>query len=147
MSLQTKINNTVYIVLFLTGSIFWNSCGNDRNVPDVSGIQVDIKVQRFEKDLFALDTAHLEEGMAQLMQKYPDMLPLFAQTVIHDQTNRDETPLQAVGGFLRAPQVRQLYDTVQTVYGDLSWLERDLTQMFKYYKYYFPEKPVPQGIK
>ncbi len=114
--------------------------------PDVSGIQVNVPIRRFDQDLFALDTAHLAEGMTRLGQQYPEMLPLFAVNIIHDQTNPNETPAQAVGGFIRSPQVRQLYDTVQLVYGDLRWLQQDLDQMFRFYKYYFPEKPVPQVV-
>ncbi len=123
-----------------------SACGNDndRRLPDVSNIKVDIRLQRFEQDLFQLDTTSLQAGMQQLTVKYPDLLPLFALNIIHDQTNPNETPLQSVGGFLRAPEVRYLNDTVQQLYGNLDWLERDLTQMFKYYKYYFPSKPVPQ---
>lgn len=125
-----------------------DGCGSDddRNIPDVSGINLEVKVRRFDQDLFALDTANLETGMERLAQKYPVMLPLFAVNIIHDQTNPDETPAEAVGGFLRSAQVRAVYDTVQQVYGDLRWLERDLTQMFKYYQYYFPKKPVPEVV-
>ncbi len=74
------------------------------------------------------------------------MLPLFCNEIIHDQSNPGETPRQAMGGFLSAPQVRHLYDTVQQVYGDLRWLEKDLSKMFRYYKYYFPKKPIPQVV-
>jgi len=126
---------------FLTG------CGNgDPRHPDVSDIDVDVKIRRFDRDFFAIDTTNLEAGMQKLAQQYPEMFPLFAVNIIHDQTNPKETPAQAVGGFLRSQQIRRVYDTVQQVYGDLRWLEKDLTQMFRYYKYYFPQKPVPQVV-
>jgi hypothetical protein len=148
MSLLPKINIVRNALALLAVSLTFNNCASDdeRNIPDVSGIQLEVKVRRFDQDIFALDTANLEAGMQQLAQKYPQMLPLFAAEIIHDQTNPHETPAQAVKGFLTAPEVRQLYDTVQQVYGDLHWLERDLTQMFKFYKYYFPEKPVPEVV-
>lgn len=134
---------SLLLVLFLLPA-----CGNgdDRRLPDVSAIPVDIKLQRFEQDLFRLDTNDLPAGLQQLTAKYPELLPLFALNIIHDQTNPQETPLEAVGSFLRAPEVHHLNDTVQLLYGDLGWLERDLTKMFQYYKYYFPGKPVPQVV-
>lgn len=101
---------------------------------------------RFEQDIFALDTAQLQTGMQNLLGKYPMMLPLFCNEIIHDRSNPNETPVQAMHGFLTVPQVRHLYDTVQQVYGDLKWLEEDLNQMFRYYKHYFPKKPVPQVV-
>lgn len=122
------------------------ACGddNDRHLPDVSNIPVDIKLQRFEQDLFRLDTNNLEAGVLQLTAKYPVLFPVFAQEIIHDRSNPKETPLEAVSGFLHAPEVYHLNDTVQQLYGDLGWLEQDLTQMFKYCKYYFPRNPVPK---
>jgi hypothetical protein len=84
--------------------------------------------------------------MERLLGKYPLMLPLFCNEIIHDQTNPDETAVEAMYGFLTAPQVRSLNDTVQKYYADLRWLEKDLNQMFRYYRYYFPEKPLPQVV-
>lgn len=112
----------------------------------MSDINVDLQLLRFEQDIFALDTAQLQMGMQKLLGKYPVMLPLFCNEIIHDQSNPSETPRQALYGFVTVPQVRHLYDTVQQVYGDLRWLEKDLTQMFRYYKHYFPTKPVPQVV-
>ncbi len=148
MSLYFSVNNIKRGLGLLAFLAVLGGCGSDddRNIPDVSGINLEVKVRRFDQDLFALDTANLETGMEQLAQKHPVMLPLFAVNIIHDQTNPDETPAEAVGGFLRSAQVRAVYDTVQQVYGDLRWLERDLTQMFKYYQYYFPKKPVPEVV-
>ncbi len=146
LCLHKSLSVNLFLVFALFACCLLSACGNDntRHVPDVSGIKVDIKLQRFEQDLFQLDTNNLQAGMQNLTGKYPALLPLFALNIIHDQTNPKETPLEAVGDFLRAPEVRHLNDTVQQLYGNLDWLERDLTQMFKYYKYYFPKKLVPQ---
>ena len=141
--LKTKYNATSLVLL--VALLILCSCGSD-SAPDVSGIKLDLNIRRFDQDLFALDTNNIEAGMQQLGQKYPDLLPLFAVNIIHDVTNPKETPAEAVRGFLAAPEVQHLYDTVQQVYGDLRWLERDLTQMFKYYKHYFPQKPVPEVV-
>ena len=148
MSLSFNPNNIIRGLVLSTFVAVLCSCGGcgDHNVPVVSDIKLEVKIRRFDQDLFAHDTANLEAGMQQLAQKYPVMLPLFAVNIIHDQTNPDETPAEAVGSFLRSAQIRKIYDTVQQVYGDLRWLERDLTQMFKYYKHYFPKKPVPEVV-
>ncbi|MCC7466039.1 MAG: hypothetical protein IT261_07210 [Saprospiraceae bacterium] len=139
------------IRLFLSGAVFlsiFSACSNDNDIPrpDISGVKIDFKLDRFEQDIFALDTTRLQEGMQQLLGKYPTMMPLFCNEIIHDQSNPNETPREALGSFLSTSQIRFLYDTVQQVYGNLDWLEKDLTQMFRYYKYYFPEKPTPQVV-
>lgn len=148
---STKVNIYTFFWQFLTLVVaFTASCGPEQrkrtDVPDVSGIVVDFNLLRFDRDLFALDTNQLETGMQQLGQKYPLMLPLFAVNIIHDATNPGETPLQAVESFLKAPELRHLYDTVQTMYGNLDWLEKELKPMFQYYKHYFPQKPQPEVV-
>lgn len=135
------------ILLFLSALVcLLARCGSDRDhpIPNVSNIPVDLKIQRFEQDLFAIDTNQLEAGMRQMSQKYPDLFSLFTINIIHDRTNPNERPDQALRAFLSTPQIRHLNDTVQYVFRDLSGLEKDLKRMFQFYKYYFPEKPVPQ---
>ncbi len=105
-----------------------------------------VKIERFDRDLIALDTSNLAAGLENLSKKYPQMLPLFAGNVLRDPANALETPEQAVSNFVRSPQIRNLFDTVQLHYPNLDFLERDLGSMFSIYKKTFPEKPVPQVI-
>lgn len=148
MSLIMNIKYNAPAMALLVVLAVLQGCGNggENEAPDVSHIQLDLRIRRFDQDLFALDTNNIETGLQQMTQKYPEMMPLFAVNIIHDMTNPKETPAEAVRGFLSAPEVRKLNDTVQQVYGDLRWLEKDLTQLFKYYKYYFPQKPVPEVV-
>ncbi len=131
-------------------SLLSSSCGAGDSpraaAPDVSGIPVEIHLQRFDQALFALDTNQLDAKLPDLAQKYPDFFKLYTTHLINDPSDREPTPAKTIRNFITAPEVRHLYDTVQVVYGDLRWLEKDLTQMFKYYKYYFPQKPVPQVL-
>lgn len=133
----------------LCAALPWAGCGGDAEKtprPDVSKITAPVRFQRFEQDLFALDTATLAASMAHLNQKYPVFLPFFVSEVIHDQTNPQETPLQALSGFLKAQQVRRLYDSCQLRHANLDWLQRELEPAFKYYQYYFPEKKAPTVV-
>lgn len=134
------------IGLCLFSFVIATSCGpgDNNNAPDVSGIKVDIKIDRFDQDIFAIDTNNVAVAMDQLHKKYPNLLQLFTENIIHDQSNPQETAEQALRAFVAEPIVRHLYDTVQQVYGDLRWLEKDLSRMFRYYHYYFPQKPVPK---
>lgn len=146
---KSKFKNSIYAVV-LPGmvALLVSGCGggDKRTLPDVSDIQVSIRMQRFETDLFAMDTNNVANGMALLEQKYPVFLPFFLTQVLRDPGNPGETPEQALSGFLKAPQVQKLYDSCRTKYADLAWLERDLTQMFRYYAYYFPQRKTPTVV-
>ncbi|MEQ1745825.1 MAG: hypothetical protein ABMA02_10385 [Saprospiraceae bacterium] len=130
----------------LAALLFFAACGGDSSnkAPDVSHISVPVKVHRFDQDLFALDTANLQAGLDQLAQKHPDFLPFFLNEIAHDQTNPNETPIEAIAGFVTAPQVRRLNDSCQATFSDLTRLTADLEQMLRYYRYHFPERPLPQ---
>ncbi|MBL7784190.1 MAG: hypothetical protein JNM22_23340 [Saprospiraceae bacterium] len=149
MSRRSKLS-TGFRAVLLCSLTAWMAaaCGDSdsRNTPDVSNIQVPVKVQRFETDLFALDTNNVAAGMAALQQKYPVFLPFFLSQVVQDPTHPGETPEQALAGFLKAAQVRRLYDSCRTRYADLAWLTPELDRMFRYYKYYFPEKTTPTVV-
>src|SRR5450432_4026607 len=95
------------------------SC-NDKNIPDVSGIRIDIKTLRFEKDFFSMDTNHLVDGLQQLKQKYPG----FANDFISNILGLDIPGLMDAGSpqsvaikvFLK--DYRALKDSSDKVFGD-----------------------------
>ncbi len=119
---------------------------SNRQKPDISAIQLDTRIERFDLDLFALDTNNLESGFATLQKKYPDFLTLYASEIIGDMQNPNETPIQALTGFLKAPELRNLYDTVQLKFPSLAKIENEVNEMLRYYKYYFPQKPTPRVV-
>ncbi|MBL7827255.1 MAG: hypothetical protein JNJ57_11530 [Saprospiraceae bacterium] len=137
------LNHTRLLGMLMLFAWLYAGCSQSDG-PDVSNIPMDVKIIRFDKEVFAIDTNQIEIGLAQLRQKYPEMTDLFTGTLIHDQTNPSETPQQAISGFLKAPQIRKLYDTIQLVYPDLRWLEKDINHLFRHHKYYFPGKPTPK---
>lgn len=143
-----KLNHAFTLVLFLAAAFVPNGChfGDSKNIPNVSGIDVQWSLQRFDHDLFSLDTNYIEAGMGALASQYPDFLPFFLHEIAHDQTNPKETPLDAMQGFVKATQVRRLNDSCQAVFNDLGWLKKELTQQFRFYKYYFPQRQTPRVV-
>ncbi|MBK8554558.1 MAG: hypothetical protein IPL65_01735 [Lewinellaceae bacterium] len=132
-------------LFFLTFLTALAACNTDtgRKAPDVSGIPGALNIRRFDQDMFSVDTTHLKAGLEQLMQKYPDFLPFFLQEVAHDASNPKETPQEAFDGFVTAPMVRRLADSCALAFKDLQPIEKDLSQMMRYYRYYFPKMPAP----
>src|SRR5438128_726092 len=56
-------------------------CGG-KHIPDVSGIKVDLEMQRFDRDFFALDTNHVDQSLQQLQEKYPGFLRDFLYNIL-----------------------------------------------------------------
>lgn len=139
-----------FFFLLLTGIILW-SCQPDANVtaPNVEDIEVEVKIKRFEQELFNLDTNNIEQGLAgqleELRAAYPDFYEVFTKKIlVEGAMPGDET--QVIGDFITHPNVRKLYDTTQVEFANIEAIEADLAQAFKYYKYHFPDKPVPEVV-
>ena len=124
------------------------SCKNDSDVPDISGIKIDIKLKRFEKDFFALDTDHLNESLQQLRQKYPaftidfinNILGLNAAGLISPQS--EETG--AIKKFLKDYQ--PIKDSTDKVFIDFEKETEEIKKGLQFCKYYFPQYKTPASV-
>lgn len=97
----------------------------------INQVPVNISIERFDQDVFAMDTV-------QLRQKYGNFMDLYCLRVL-PLRNVSQLPL-----FVGDSAVSDLYNRVQQQYSDVSDIEKELTQAFRYYRYYFPDKLVPQ---
>ena len=149
-SFSPKINLHAFLLTctILGSSLFYTACTDDADAhqpptPDVSGIQVNATVRRFDRDLFAVDTTHFTDGMSALQAHYPAFLPFFVTNIAHDQTQPQEKPEDALRGFVTASQVRRLNDSCQAKFADLSAFQTDVAQVLRYFKHYFPQRAEP----
>ena len=73
-----KMKNIISVLTLL----FLVSCGNKKNVPDVSNIQIELSTQRFEQDFFKLDTLNIETSLNNINKKYPSFLPDYLYNIL-----------------------------------------------------------------
>lgn len=114
--------------------------------PDVSKISVDVSIRRFDRELLALDTNNLQAGIEKLYSNDPEFVQLYLLKVIGAQNPKDTGRISEhdLRYFLRFPEpFRKLYDTCQIVFNTMDGAEKELGEAFRYYKYYFPERPTP----
>lgn len=121
------------------------SCGKPgKSAPDVSQIALSVHVDRFDQEVFAIDTLRVEASLAALNKKYPDFYEIFVKNLI--VTDPPQSPEATVRGFISFPAIQKLKDTCNIVYPNLDDVEQQLTQSMKYLKYYLPEKPTPKFL-
>ena len=138
MQLNHYKNTSASILILLLGFLF--SCNSDTKSPDVSNIDLEVKIQRFEQELFAVKQ---ESDLNQLRQQYPDVLQLYSNKVIGLGDSDDSDYMVYLNKFLTDSTMNQVADSVAKKFPTLDKEEKELTNAFKYLKYYFPEKPVP----
>ncbi len=115
------------------------SCKDNKNVPDVSGIDVNLRVERFDKDFFAIDSNHVAAGLEGLYAKYPMLTGIFLKNILGLE---EAYTLEGVKRFLTLSE--NLKDTINAVFKNTSGLESNFKRAFQFVKYYFPDYPLPR---
>jgi hypothetical protein len=118
-------------------------CSNDKKKPDVSGIKVDVQIERFEQSFFKTDTNNIQAGLVNLRNGFPTFFPVFMQSIL--QLNPMDT-----GSYSILRNIISGYwpinDSIQKKYPKLDWLEDELEQSFKYVKHYYPQYQLPKVL-
>jgi gliding motility-associated lipoprotein GldB len=135
--------------LFLSISIFSLSviaCKKNKLDVDVSDIDIKVNINRFEKDLFAIDTNKVAQGATDLRKKYPDFYPIYFERLMRLGTLRDSSDSHFIKMIRGNRDFNILKHDVDSVYPNVNDLESQFTDALKHYKYYFPEAKTPQVL-
>jgi len=121
----------MYRIIILTFILLANiGCDKKREQKvDVSNIDVNVSVERFEENFYASKPSQLPE----LKKKFPYLFPeQFHDSIwVNRMQNKEELTL-----FIKSQQVFENFETEK----------EQLEQLFKYVKYYFPDFEVPQVV-
>ncbi len=124
--------------LFLLLAIMFAACKNKTDIPDVSGIKVNLVVERFDESFFRIDTMQLDKNMYELNRKFPDLLPIFLQTIVGVS---DTTGIKT---FYKL--YKPVFDSSQKIYKDFEPVETEIEHAFRFVKHYFPSYKTPTKI-
>lgn len=131
-----------HLVLFL---FFFCSCENNPLDIDVSHIEISpVKIQRFEKDFFSLRADSMENQLLGIQKKYPEFAKLFIQNIICPTGLSDSSCIPEIMRFILDKDMREAYEVCQSTFPDLAFIEKELEAVFRYHKYYFPQKNIPK---
>lgn len=119
------------------------SCKRNPLHVNVSGIDVDLEILRFEKDIFTANLDSLPRLIGLLEEKYEGFLPLFNRVINIGETS-SEGYFNYLKAFLTDKINNEVYEETIKVFPGVEDIENNLKDAFKHYKYYFPEKQVPK---
>jgi len=118
------------------------ACSNSKKeTPDISSIRVSVTLERFDRDLFAIDSNNVIPGLDQLYEKYPVLTPIFLQNILG--LDSASTPAE-VKRFISL--TRPIYQQVNNVFNNTGDIEKEFETAFRYVKYYFPNYNLPKII-
>ena len=133
------------LVIITTAAFFLQLSTSCRRNPlnvNISGIELELKIKRLEKDLFTANPNDIPDMIPYLELKYDDFIRLFGY-VINIGEMTDTSWSYDLVRFCTDKLNYEVYENTVQLYPDLKNLEKGLTDAFRHYKYYFPSKIVP----
>lgn len=125
--------------------LFLAACNNSEKIPDVSGIKIELTTERFERDLFNLDTTGFTEKLDQLQAKYPSFGENFISSILGaDPRWKADSIAAYVKSFVRS--FRNVYDSTQVMFKDFTPYENDIRKGLQFVNFYFPDFKIPKKI-
>ena len=120
------------------------SCNNNSNKPDVSDIKVDVKIERFEKSLFAVDTNNLSTSLQQVHASHPAFTTFYLRQLLGLSNPTGDTAMMILKQIITS--YFPVYHAISEKYPDFDWLKKDVDEGFRFVKHYYPAYKVPNII-
>lgn len=145
------IKNCMTKKLFFLGIVVVSmlfSCKGKKDVPNVSGIKINIELNRFDQDFFAIDTNQVTASMTKIIAKYPKFTPDFVYNILGLDLNKlvitGTAEQKALNTFIR--DYKPIKDTADRLFGNFQKQADQIKSGLQFVKYYFPKYQLPKAI-
>lgn len=134
------------IIAALAIAILIPSCTSDRLRPDVSGVEVNLKTNRLDRDLFSGSTENFKELNADLLEKYGEFYALYLSEII--KIGDPDYPMIATNleMFVNEANWRETQNQIDEIFPDMEPYNSGFELAFRYHRHHFPKEPIPEII-
>lgn len=121
------------------------SCSREiKRTADISGMDMDFHIQRFDSSFWLLDTANLQQSMTLLTAQYPEMGDIYIKYVMRMGSAGSDTAATEYLNFRKYPAVVKVYDSTQKEYSDISDIENEIKPALLRLKVFVPQISIPR---
>ncbi len=135
-----KLLKYTFIPLFLT---FTTSCSDNYFAADVSNIEVDLKIERFDKEIKTFNIENADSLKKIFEKKYSFFYEIFNQNILQIGQAGSPGYSENFYNFVLYNKSEGIFDEVDKIFGDFSQQQEQIKDLFKHYKYYFPQDTLP----
>ena len=141
------MNPTRYIakqiyLIFSIGLIL-SSCTRNKKI-DVSNINVNVKIVRFDHDFDAMHNKPMVLQASYLQKQYGSFYPDFIERILQVGSTKDTTYFKPLRQVFAGKAYNDLKHDADAAFPNMDRQNASLTEAFKYIKYYYPQKPLPR---
>ncbi len=135
----------ILVYLFVLSALFLASCGGKPLNVDTSGIIIpEIKINRLERDVFNMDTIDIKTASEKLQKKYGQFYNSYTAGIINNGGLHDSSFQLRMKQFAADKDMREAYADCQKTFPTTDLINKDFTDIFKHFKYYFPNRNLPK---
>lgn len=132
------------IYLFFLIGILFTSCGGNKNI-DVSNIDVNVKIERFDRDFDQLRQKPMSQQALLLQKKYGNFYTDYVAQILEVGNPNDTAYFNVLRQVFAGDAYKDLKHDVDVVFpGDMAKQNEELTDAFRRIKYYYPQKNLPK---
>jgi len=135
-----KKNGLILLLVILA------ACRNNKSIPDVSDIPVNVSIERFDKAFFNLDSNNIVPGLVSLNRQFPYFTNDFVMNILGagPLSDTNQTAFIVTRQFLTSYQ--PVKDYIESKFEKLTGVEKELKKSFQFVKYYFPKYQLPPKV-
>lgn len=138
MAKKLSIFSSIILLTLIT------SCSTYNRKADLTGIDFNVKIERFDSAFWTLDTTDLPSEFHRLSREYPEITEIYLQQIIRFGHPDSAITHYTYKIFRNDTSVQRLYHDVLTKYSDMSVYNEQLTTAFRKAKYFLPQLNTPR---
>lgn len=137
----------MYKVFILISMIMiFASCQRNPLMINVSGVDLSLNIMRLDRDIFKVTPENKEIAIKELSQTYGSFFDDYNENILALGNPSDSLYSTYLNTFLTDSMRVISRIKIDSVFSDMSGLQKKLEDGFRHYKYYFPNKTIPQII-
>ncbi len=136
-----------WIMLFLWGNLLlFNGCAGDSLEVDVSGIEADVEIERFDIRLFGVSSDSAEAAIGAIYSDFGDFFDVFNVHVINIGTASAKRYPSYLSMFTNDPLNREVFEYTGKIFSNMNDINAVLKGGFQHYLYHHPDSLLPRIV-
>ena len=134
----------IFIIIVLP--LILVSCNSNPLDVDVSDIDANVKVERFDKDFFACSGNATYSEVGAIAEKYPLFFELYNSHIISCGSYSEQSYYECLKVFFSDYSVMEAYNAVNKEFANYDDIQETLDCGFRHLLYYYPETELPRIV-
>ncbi len=146
VSIFFKMKKFEFFVSILV-MLMLSACSHERLKIDVTDVLIpEVKVERLEQDVFKMDVSNITEATKKLETKYGHFYSSYFSVLLNNGGIKDSSYAYRIKQFINDPTMAEVYANCQKEFPNTDKIKEDISEAFKHYKHYFPDKKLPKVV-